>query len=70
MDNYIVRLYRRDADNPENLVGLVETVGEEGKQPFHNVSELMLILAKPHPMEISVPKPALRLVQAGKKKPR
>jgi len=25
MENYIVRLYRRDATNPENLVGLIET---------------------------------------------
>ena len=70
MDSYIVRLYRRDTENPENLVGLVETVGAEEKRSFHTVNELMAILSEPHPHEIKISKPVLKVIQAGKKNPR
>jgi hypothetical protein len=70
MDSYIVRMYRRDADNPENLVGLVETVGEEEKRPFHSVSELVAILSESHSSKLTVAKPALRLIETGMKNPR
>ena len=29
VDSYIVRIYRRDLDNPVGMVGLVETVGSD-----------------------------------------
>jgi hypothetical protein len=67
MDSYIVRMYRRDADNPENLVGLVETVGEDVKRPFHSVGELVAILSESNPLKLTVVKPALRVIEAGKK---
>lgn len=70
MDSYIVRMYRRDADNPENLVGLVETVGEEEKRAFHSLSELTAILSEPHGLKLTVARPALRVIEAGKKNPR
>ena len=70
MDSYIVRLYRRDNENPENLVGLVETVGAEARQSFHTVNELVAILSEPHPHEIKISNPVLKVVQAGKKNPR
>jgi len=70
MDSYIVRMYRRDADNPESLVGLVETVGEEAKRPFHSVSELVAILSESHSSKLTVAKPALRVIEVGKKNPR
>lgn len=70
MDSYIVRMYRRDAENPENLIGLVETVGEEVKRPFHNASELVAILSESHSHKQTVAKPALRIIEAGKKNPR
>lgn len=67
MDSYIVRMYRRDADNPENLVGLVETVGEEAKRPFHSVGELVAILSESHSLKLTATKPVLRVIEAGKK---
>ena len=70
MDSYIVRLYRRDTENPENLVGLVETVGEEEKRSFHTVKELMAILSAPHPHEIKISQPVLKVIQSGNKTPR
>ena len=70
MDSYIVRMYRRDADNPENLVGLVETVGEEAKRPFHNFGELMAILSESHSLKLTAVKPVLRVIEAGKKSSR
>lgn len=70
MDSYIVRMYRRDAENPEELVGLVEIVGDDGKRPFHNMSELMAILSEPHPLAVKTIKPVFRVIEAGKKNPR
>ncbi len=70
MDSYIVRLYRRDADNPENLVGLVETVGEEGKRPFHTTGELTAILSEPRPDIAAVHAPVLRVIETGNKNSR
>lgn len=45
IDNYIVRIYRYDRDNPRRLVGVVEQVGFEGKKAFHNLDELWTILS-------------------------
>lgn len=70
MDSYIVRMYRRDAENPENLVGLVETVGEDGKRPFHTASELVAILSEPHPLAANITKPVFRVIETRKKNPR
>ena len=70
MENYIVRLYRRDDANPENLVGLIETVGADKTRPFHTVSELVAILSEPHTLERTFPQPVLRVIEAGKKNPR
>lgn len=44
MDNYIVRIYRREKDNPRLLVGLVEEVGVSGKKAFNNLDDLWEIL--------------------------
>lgn len=70
MDSYIVRMYRRDADDPENLVGLVETVGEDVKRPFHTVRELVAILSEPHSIKLTSVAPVLRVIEAGKKNSR
>ncbi|HAS16564.1 MAG TPA: hypothetical protein DCR39_01375 [Nitrospiraceae bacterium] len=45
IDNYIVRIYRWDNDNPRRLVGVVEQVGLQGKLAFHNLDELWTILS-------------------------
>lgn len=44
MENYIVRIYRHEKDYPRNIVGVVETVGIEGKKAFTNIDELWDIL--------------------------
>ena len=47
MDNYIVRIYRSEKDNPRKLVGLVEEVGKDGRRGFTNLDELWGILNPP-----------------------
>ncbi len=44
MENYIVRIYRREKDNPRLLVGLVEEVGSAGKKAFNSIDDLWEIL--------------------------
>lgn len=47
MENYIVRIYRRDQDRPSEIAGLVELVEVEKKQAFKNMDELSQILCSP-----------------------
>lgn len=54
MDNYIIRIYRQEKDNPDKLVGVLEKVGNESnksslrltarRQAFTNIDELWEIL--------------------------
>ncbi len=44
METYIVRIYRREEDDPRILVGVVEEVGVEGNKAFTNSDELLDIL--------------------------
>ena len=54
MDNYIIRIYRQEENNPEKIVGVLEKVGEESnkssqrlaarRQAFTNIDELWEIL--------------------------
>ena len=50
IDNYIVRIYRWDNDNPRRLVGVVEQVGLQGKLAFHNLD--MKFVVEPGDFEI------------------
>lgn len=43
MDTYIIRIYRRDPDDPIKISGLVETVGTEEKKVFTCIEELCKI---------------------------
>ncbi len=45
MENYIVRISRRDAKDPEKITGEVEVVNNEEKKPFKNIEELIEILS-------------------------
>jgi len=47
-DNYIVRIYRRNAENPQKLIGLVEIVETQEKKSFKNIDELREILNFKH----------------------
>ncbi len=43
-DNYILRIYRRDRDDPEKVVGLVEFIQTGEKKPFKSYEELCATL--------------------------
>jgi hypothetical protein len=45
MESYVVRIYRRDPKNRRKLAGVVEQAGASGEQAFHDLKELMAILA-------------------------
>ena len=44
MDTYVIRIYRRDENDPRILVGVVEEVGVGGNRAFSNLDELWFIL--------------------------
>ena len=44
MKDYVLRIYRRDRNNPRMLVGVVEEVGVEENRVFSNLDELWSIL--------------------------
>lgn len=48
MENYIVRIYRRDANDPGKIVGIIEEVGGSEKRVFKNFDELWLTLVFPN----------------------
>ncbi len=44
MESYLIRIYRRDKENPEGVIGIIEEIGAEKKEPFRNLSELGKII--------------------------
>ena len=44
MESYVIRIYRRDEQNPHNIIGLVEDVEAGGTRPFHNTGDIANIL--------------------------
>jgi hypothetical protein len=46
-DDYIIRIYRRDEQDPGMVVGTVEQVGEKLKIGFNDFEELRLIMKVP-----------------------
>lgn len=40
MEDFIIRIYRSEKDNPRNFVGLVEMVGKKGRSGFTTMDEL------------------------------
>jgi hypothetical protein len=44
MENYLLRIYRIEKDNPRNLVGLVEKIGDKKRMGFASLDELWQIL--------------------------
>ena len=44
MENYVLRIYRREKKDPRILIGVVEEVGVEGNKAFRNLDELWSIL--------------------------
>ena len=44
MQNYVVKIYCREKNDPRRLVGVAEEVGVEGNKAFSNLDELWSIL--------------------------
>jgi predicted transcriptional regulator YdeE len=44
-DSYVIRVYRREETDTRQMVGLVETVGNEEQKPFATIEELWKILS-------------------------
>ena len=59
MESYIVRIYRREKDDPRSFVGMVEEVGVEEKKAFTNLDELWNIL---NSIKHELTKPATRIL--------
>ena len=47
MDSYLIRIYRREKDNPEAIVGTIEEIGAQEIQSFKNLSELSKVITVP-----------------------
>jgi len=45
MENYIVRIYRRDASDPHKVAGVFESVEQETENTFTNLNSLVSLLA-------------------------
>jgi len=59
-DSYVIRVYRREETGTGQLVGLVETVGNEEQKPFATIEELWNILGAEKKTRKSRPSPAKR----------
>ena len=74
MENYLLRIYRIEKDNPRNLVGLVEKIGDKKRMGFASLDELWEILnssaAKNSQFHPSVKRHKIRFLpgEAGNKK--
>ncbi len=45
MENYIVRIYRRDETDPHKVAGVFESVEQETENSFTHLSSLVSLLA-------------------------
>ena len=45
MENYIVRIYRRDRADPSKLTGVCESVEQETRTTFNTLGKLMSIIS-------------------------
>ncbi|MDH4163773.1 MAG: hypothetical protein OEW15_13970 [Nitrospirota bacterium] len=44
MENYIIRIYRRDNDDPRKMNGIIESVEAGEQKPFGTYTELWEVL--------------------------
>lgn len=47
MDSYIIRIYRRDADHLESVLGILEATSDGTQMSFQSRDELWKLLAEP-----------------------
>lgn len=46
MENYIVRIYRRDSDDPNKLTGICESVEKETRDSFNTLGKLVSLISR------------------------
>jgi hypothetical protein len=47
MENYIVRIYGRDPGDSDRVTGMLESVEQETRRPFHSLDALRSMLDAP-----------------------
>ncbi|MGD2076683.1 MAG: hypothetical protein PVG38_17415 [Gammaproteobacteria bacterium] len=57
MENYIVRIYGRDPDDPDRITGVLESVERETRHPFQSISALRSMLSAPAKCNLQPAKP-------------
>ena len=55
MENYIVRIYRRDAGDPTKLVGVCESVERETRDTFKTLGKLMSLISPARSVDADTP---------------
>lgn len=45
MENYVVRIYRRDANDPQKVAGVFESIEQQTERTFTHLSSLLSLLA-------------------------
>ena len=50
MKNYVIRVYRQDEEDKNQVVGIVEHIEENRQSSFSNMDELVQILCKQKPI--------------------
>ncbi len=68
MESYLVRIYRKENNNPRLLVGVIEEVGKDGKKAFSNLYELWDILNPTKEKQLSHRKTKVSRSDDGKHK--
>ena len=58
MENYIVRIYRRDETNPDKLTGVFESVEKETRSTFTSLDSLIDLLRLKHTVHAPSVKPS------------
>jgi hypothetical protein len=57
LKDYILRIYRREKNDPQIVVGVVEEIGVEGNTAFSSIDELLSILNSSKPKTGKLNKP-------------
>ncbi len=65
MDTYIVRIYRRDAQDPERMVGRVENAESGEQRTFRDAGELLRCIGGTEGPAVSAGRSGRRAAKSG-----
>jgi len=57
MENYIVRIYGRDPSDSDRVTGMLASVEQETRRPFHSLDALRSMLDAPAREDLEPPDP-------------